>query len=725
MSRLVAVAASFAYAYFTGGAGAWALFASQVYGANQDRIARRNQRRARQAYNDSLQDRLEMVERDPNQVRSLPLGRVRCVEGVRRYWQSGANAEKLTMVVSFGACQIDAFEQFYLNDQAVTLNGSGYVQEAPYAKGSRENAVYTGTLDGGGGATVVIAQTPASGTLAAVSIVGSGDAEVSTPITASLAGLTVTVSGGTAGAKYAVTYDYETSSSLVRVRTYTGSDSQNIGSALAAEYGGAITATDKFAGIAAAVMDLTFDTDVFPTGRPTLTAVLRGAKCYDPRLDSTVAGGAGAHRFADPTTWAWSENPAILALRYATWDNGMAVPIADIRLADFMDAADVCDESVTFTLRKADSSTESVTLPRYRCGIVVTGENPREEMDAIVESMAGRWAWAGGHLRIRAGAMAAAAFDVDETWFAQALDSTDAVIKGANAIPRDQRINRVSGSCVDPNQRYQTLPFPAVSDDVLIAAKGLRAQEITYEGVNHIAHAQHLASIAIREAQAGLRIDMTAGLQALGVEVLDVGSIDLARYGFAGKTAEVVGWQWSGGATVALQLAEITAAMFTPDAELGGRDPAPDSNLRAPWDVEQVTGLAVTSGTTATTDGAIMTRAVVTWDAVDGESVRQGGDIEVQYAKLNDDFPADDWPSWMEAGSATRAVIPGLLSRRAYKFRARAVQRVPLVRGKWSQSVIHVMAAPPLVSTGGIAANAATEILTTFVAGPVSFSSGA
>ena len=78
------------------------------------------------------------------------------------------------------------------------------------------------------------------------------------------------------------------------------------------------------------------------------------------------------------------------------------------------------------------------------------------------------------------------------------------------------------------------------------------------------------------------------------------------------------------------------------------------------------------------------------WDteirATSFEEFRQGGDVEVQYAKIGEDFPDADWPSWVEAGNSTQAVIPGLLANRAYRIRARAVQRTPLVRGKWSVS---------------------------------------
>lgn len=46
------------------------------------------------------------------------------------------------------------------------------------------------------------------------------------------------------------------------------------------------------------------------SGFPSLHAVIRGLKCYDPRADSTN-GGSGAQRLADPTTWTWTECPAL------------------------------------------------------------------------------------------------------------------------------------------------------------------------------------------------------------------------------------------------------------------------------------------------------------------------------------------------------------------------------------------------------------------------------
>ena len=148
------------------------------------------------------------------------------------------------------------------------------------------------------------------------------------------------------------------------------------------------------------------------------------------------------------------------------------------------DEADICDVSTDFTLRMPDASTTTVTLPRYRCGIVIsTAGDPRSSMDELMESMAGRHGWAGGVWKFRAGHMPAPVFDMDESWLARPLGAdgtTDGgpTLQFSNGTPRDQKVNRVTGSCVDPSQRYQVLPFPAVEDATLISDEGAVATSL-------------------------------------------------------------------------------------------------------------------------------------------------------------------------------------------------------------------------------------------------------
>ncbi len=719
LGRLLVLAA----AAFTG---QWQLFATAALSAHQSRVAKRERRRAIEEYNAQLRDRLEMVEMPTEQPRTLVLGRVRFVEAVLDRWSSGPNAEQLTMIVSFGGWRIDAFEQFYLFDQLVTRDANGWVQEVPYFKANeRVYESVSGTFDGSGNGSATLLHAPADGFVRALWTDNDGfPVDVGGP-SVTVSGLTATVTGGVAGRSFTLTYSYFRQSPLVRLRPYLGGASQNLGAALAAEYPGKMDATDRWAGSPVVVMDCIYDPDAFPQGRPTLSAVLRGSPVYDPRLDSTVPGGSGSQRLNDPNTWAWSENPALHAYFYALWEFGWSLTPDEVMAPEEVAAeANVCDVATVFTQRKPDGSTTTVTLPRYRCGITIPADadpnTRRQKMDEIMATMAGSDGWDGGVWRFRAGARKAADATLTPAWLATkvrqgGVADTEPVLRGVNAFTREQRINRVTGSCVDPAERWQFLPYPAVQDPVLVAAKGSRAQELSFEAVTHIAHAQHLARITIREAQAGTRMEALCNLHAYRTQLLSVLSVRLPRLGMddaLDKHMEVIGRKWRPQGGIKLQLADISDAIFDPTAELAGRDPAPDSSFRSLTTVETLTPGTVTSGTTALQDGSILTRTRITWTAATGASVRIGGAIEVQYVQLALGFPAGEWPSWEEQGSATEATIPGLLAGQFYLFRVRAVQKLPLVRGEWAYFATHQVASAPLVDTGGLAPGSATQVPT-------------
>ncbi len=672
----------------------WVLIAAgAVEMAREQRKARRRQI---DAYNASLADRLQSVDYTGNNARRLVLGRTRLAgQHLRRPFSHGTNLEQLTMVLEFAGHEIDAFEAWYADDTELTLDGSGYVQTAPWLKTRTEAYTQNGTLDGSGGATVTLDHTPA-GAVMATATTGSGESLQTVQLSVAGSGGTRTLSGGSAGAAYEVVYDRTISTPLMRIRPYTGTALQSVGGDHAAEYGAHMRATDHYRGIALALVDLTYDQDVYTSGPPVISAVLRGAKVLDPR---------------DATT-AWSDNSALLAYHYARHANGLAVPADEIVAADVEADADVCDTSTDFTLTQPGGGTSTVTLPRYTCGMVVpTDADPREAYAEIVETMAGRFGWAGGKLRTRCGALRTPVFEMDQSWLWRRVSEggsgdSGPVMRITNGTTRENQVNAVTGRCVDADQRYQLLPFPRYADDVLVAAQGEYGTEVEYGGVTHIAQAQHLASIAIRSSQAALRAEATCALHAYRCELFDTGTLTLPRYGMAAKAVEVVGWRWHPAEGVTLRLAEITADMFSPVAELTGRDPATNSNLPRPWEVEDITGVAVDTNTTAVTDGAIVTRLVVTWDQATTTAILSGGQIEVQYA-----VAGGEWQSWTEQGASVQAVIPGVLANRAYLVRVRAVQLVPYVRGDWSAVVVHIADTTPLVGTGGIAAGAATEVI--------------
>ena len=92
---------------------------------------------------------------------------------------------------------------------------------------------------------------------------------------------------------------------------------------------------------------------------PAFVTTIEGLFCYDPRQDSTYPGGAGSCRLNDPSTWVWTQNPILFALKWALglWEgpNGKGAPQVDyqvggigakvdsIRLTTVVEAANIAD----------------------------------------------------------------------------------------------------------------------------------------------------------------------------------------------------------------------------------------------------------------------------------------------------------------------------------------------------------------------------------------------
>jgi hypothetical protein len=130
-------------------------------------------------------------------------------------------------------------------------------------------------------------------------------------------------------------------------------------SALALSFGGAgfpgWTSAHKLSGIAHALWDLRYDEkgNHFGAGVPEPEWIGKWAKVYDPRKDSTYPGGSGSHRALNEATYEWSNNPALHALTWCLgrWQNGkrtlgIGAPVSTIRVADFVEAANVADANL-------------------------------------------------------------------------------------------------------------------------------------------------------------------------------------------------------------------------------------------------------------------------------------------------------------------------------------------------------------------------------------------
>jgi hypothetical protein len=629
-------------------------------------------RKARNAYNESLKDRLISVP-VVDAARARVYGRVRCADGIIYKATHGTNKENFTLVLALAGHEIDAVEQIYFNDVPVTVDGAGYVTSAPWLK----TTVSSGRQSIGPGGTETVLPPDAILSSVGVSTEGSnGDRVAQQTIGFTLAGNTVTPDGLFAGVVRNVTYQIGSTASKARVRAFNGGPGQDLSAVLAGLPG--ITSAHRFAGIACLVIDLVYDQDAFPMGPPNVSAVVRGAKLLDPRTSIT----------------AWTENPALIARDWALYANGGGAAVAELDAASFIAAANACDLSQSFTTVNAAGASSTQVLPLYTAGLVArTDQAPDEVLSEICSAMAGRWAWAGGRLRVRAGAYTAPVATLTEDWVSSAGD-----IDVVSTVPRTELFNVVVPSIANSAQAYVVAPIPRIAPAEYIAADGGEyPRDVTLTAVTDTAHAAHVCGVMLRDSRQALTVSLSCNMRALALELFDVIAVTLPRFGWAAKPFEVLSWGFSQEGGIKLTLKETDASIFNPDATFSRTDAAPNSSLPNPYAVPGVSPSSITSGNAQLlrqADGTVLSRIRVAWAAVQDEAVRNGGTIEVRYG------PADSDPSTYQtetvAGAETQALLTGVQDGRVYAIATRA--RNKLVAGQWSIQVLHVVqgkSAPP------------------------------
>lgn len=655
-----------------------AIAASTAYSAHERRKA---QSAAREAFNKSLQDRLVMTNL-ADAPRSRVYGRVRNVDGILFKGTHGENKRYYTLVIAHAGHEIDAFEKIYFNDVEVVLDADGWVVDTvgtgpgipPFIRSDTRTFEDFVIADETGAGSKTLSGPPVDGVYG-LWTTGEGDARLQDLVSISVAGLTASFTGVPPGATVSLRYQAVIETPISRVRTFTGAPGQDLSvllhdlNILDEDGNNAIHLyEDRFDGIACTVCTFDYNRDAFPTGLPTVTALMRGAKVYDPRTGVT----------------AWSENNALIARDWALYAHGGNCLPENLNGPRFDAAANACDSVTAFEL---DGETQS--LPLYTCGIVCsTDANPWEHFAEIVESMAGKFGWSGGLLTVVAGAYRAPVATLTEDWITD-VDGIQLV----GAVPIGELVNVYRPTISDSAQKYVATPVaqvPSPADAATyIAADGQELpRDLTLGGVTDVVHGQHVCGVLLRDLREGFSLTLPCNLRAWPLELFDTINIELPTYGITGLVAEVLGWQFSMPGGVLLKLKKTSAAIFDPATGFSTLTLTRNSSLPNPWDVPHIEDLAVTSSGTTLDDGTYITQTNLTWSAAASQAVQQGGKIEVQYYDTDDSLPSGDWPSWPEEGSATGTTIPGLKAGHYYLFRVRAINGSG-VRGQWSFQQLH------------------------------------
>lgn len=301
-------------------------------------------------------------------------------------------------------------------------------------------------------------------------------------------------------------------------------------SALALSLGGGTapgwTTEHKLSGITHAMWCLRYNKqgEMYGAGAPEPAWIGKWVKVYDPRLDSTYPGGSGACRALQESTYVWSDNPGLHALTWALgrWQNGkrtcgIGAPVANIRVAEFVECANVCDAN------------------GWKVGGVEwTTDSKWDTLKRILQ--------AGGAIPTQTAAMIGCLVSTPRTAIAtiQSYHLHDGLTLSATKSRRD-RYNTVIPRYVDEDSDWSVISGTAVTvSEYVTADKGQRTKEIDFPLVqvfsgDDATQPGQLAAYSIVDSREAGPFTFTTGPEWIGLKTGDVVYLNVPEEGLVNQ----------------------------------------------------------------------------------------------------------------------------------------------------------------------------------------------
>jgi len=316
---------------------------------------------------------------------------------------------------------------------------------------------------------------------------------------------------------------------VMEIDTRTGTQTQTAIAELVAAFPGNWTAAHQGLGWALfyTKMTLVEGNEAFESGIPqNLRAVVKGSKVYDPR----VVG----HDFDDPSTWEWSDNPALILADFLIWQDvgyGEVPERIDWTLVEA--AADICEEQVVIPGDDSDGGLQN----RYTCNFTFYADQTRQDIrEIIVNSMLGRCIFSQGKWRMWAGAALPATVTLSEANLAGSIQLQA-------STPSEHRYNRVRGKFVDPSRNYTANPYPEQRDAAYETADNeIKYQTFDQNACNNSYEAQRNAIIRLRQSRLQRVITFQGNWSCFRVQTGTTVEIDIAELGLSGDKYFVTEW---------------------------------------------------------------------------------------------------------------------------------------------------------------------------------------
>jgi hypothetical protein len=254
---------------------------------------------------------------------------------------------------------------------------------------------------------------------------------------------------------------------------------------------------------------------VYASGVPDPLWIVRGVKCYDWRLDSTYPGGSGSHRLATPSTWTFSENPAVHAVawllgRYANGKKvlGLGATLSQIAMDKYTEWANICDANAWKV-----------------GGVVYSTDTKWQILKAICQ--------AGGAYPTALGSKISVIFNAPRVSIATL---TGADVDGEPTIvgtqSRRDRFNRAVPRFRSEAHGWKVVPATPISVSSFITEDGgQRTKELEWPLVQNVDQAAQLAMYGICNSREIGPIDLPVIPRWMGLEPGDCITLNEAEFG--------------------------------------------------------------------------------------------------------------------------------------------------------------------------------------------------
>ena len=389
----------------------------------------------------------------------------------------------------------------------------------------------------------------------------------------------------------------------VRINLHLGATNQTADTDLVSEVS-AWSTNHRLRGIAYIYVRFGFDADVFPNGLPTITAVVKGKKVYNPATTLTE----------------WSDNPALCLRDYlSTASYGLGEEDINIDDALVSAAATVC----------AETNTDAGTARYTTNGTFTTSTTPYDLINSLLTSMGGSMWYSQGKWRMKPAYWTAPVLSLDE-------DDLRSSISVATRHSRRDNFNTVKGTFRGSETNWQVTDYPEVTNAAFVATDNgqVSTVDIDLPFTDNSIEARRIGRIGLEGNRQQLVVSASFGLRALAVQVGDNITLTNTRFGWSSKEFQVVAWNF--GLTdgldlqITMTLKETAESVFdeVDDGIVYERD---NTTLLSPFEVPSV-GISA-EASIQITNQKVSNIAVVTVSSSRPESIDF---VEVEYKKTSE-----------------------------------------------------------------------------------------